>query len=168
MKALYRHLNWNDWHLKHHIDHHLGRLTQRRYEALVQGKNVEKESIPVYTPIAGSSANFRPSPTLRSQVDPNQILQRCQECRPQRRSILCRPRASSQWHKLRRDGHASSGRSHGQRTRWLRSNRGRRSDRPAQLCEKAMRFPGLIQRLRTDNSASSSKPGSSPGKLKPS
>ncbi len=50
MKALYRHLNWNDWHLKHHIDHHLGRLTQRRYEALVQGKNVEKESIPVYTP----------------------------------------------------------------------------------------------------------------------
>jgi hypothetical protein len=25
-------------------------LTQRRYEALVQGKNVEKESIPVYTP----------------------------------------------------------------------------------------------------------------------
>jgi GR25 family glycosyltransferase involved in LPS biosynthesis len=30
MKALYRHLNWNDWHLKHHIDHHLGRLTQRR------------------------------------------------------------------------------------------------------------------------------------------
>ncbi len=50
MKTLYRHLNWNDWHLKHHIDHHLGRLTQRRYEALVQGKNVEKESIPVYTP----------------------------------------------------------------------------------------------------------------------
>ncbi len=32
MKTLYRHLNWNEWHVKHHIDHHLGRLTQRRYE----------------------------------------------------------------------------------------------------------------------------------------
>ncbi len=63
MKALYRHLNWNDWHVKHHIDHHLGRLTQRRYEALVQGKNVEKESIPFTHPIAGSSASCRPSPT---------------------------------------------------------------------------------------------------------
>jgi hypothetical protein len=31
MKALYRHLHWNDWHTKHHIDHHLGRLAQRRY-----------------------------------------------------------------------------------------------------------------------------------------
>ena len=50
MKALYRHLHWNDWQSKHHIDHHLGRLTQRRYQALVQGKNVEKESIAVYTP----------------------------------------------------------------------------------------------------------------------
>ncbi len=49
MKALYRHLNWNDWHLKHHIDHHLGRLTQRRYEALVQGKNVEKEYSGLHT-----------------------------------------------------------------------------------------------------------------------
>jgi len=50
MKTLYRHLTWNDWHTKHHIDHHLGRLTQRRYEALVQGKNIDKESIAVYTP----------------------------------------------------------------------------------------------------------------------
>lgn len=50
MKALYRHLHWNDWHTKHHIDHHLGRLAQRRYQALVQGKNVDKESIAVYTP----------------------------------------------------------------------------------------------------------------------
>ncbi|MGB7344240.1 MAG: glycosyltransferase family 25 protein [Pirellulaceae bacterium] len=50
MKALYRHLTWNDWHTKHHIDHHLGRLIQRRYQALVQGKNIQKESIAVYTP----------------------------------------------------------------------------------------------------------------------
>ncbi|MFN9418581.1 MAG: glycosyltransferase family 25 protein [Pirellula sp.] len=50
MKALYRHLHWNDWQVKHHIDHHLGRLTQRRYESVVEGKNIEKESIPVYTP----------------------------------------------------------------------------------------------------------------------
>ncbi len=50
MKALYRHLNWNDWHVKTSHRSSLGRLTQRRYEALVQGKNVEKESIPVYTP----------------------------------------------------------------------------------------------------------------------
>ncbi|TWT68844.1 glycosyltransferase family 25 protein [Crateriforma conspicua] len=50
MKALYRHLTWNDWHHKHHIDHHLGRFIQRRYEALVQGKNIQKESIAVYTP----------------------------------------------------------------------------------------------------------------------
>gem|GEM_PF-5744268 len=28
----------------------MGRLMQRLYEALVQGKNVEKESIPAYTP----------------------------------------------------------------------------------------------------------------------
>ena len=50
MKALYRHLTWNDWHTKHHIDHHLGRFIQRRYESLVQGKNVQRESIAVYTP----------------------------------------------------------------------------------------------------------------------
>src|SRR6056297_4246436 len=50
MKTLYRHLTWNDWHTKHHIDHHLGRLIQRRYQALVQGKNIDKESIAVYTP----------------------------------------------------------------------------------------------------------------------
>lgn len=50
MKALYRHMNQNYWHLKQHIDHHLGRLIQRRYEALVQGKSVKNESIPVYRP----------------------------------------------------------------------------------------------------------------------
>ncbi|WP_442511654.1 sulfotransferase [Novipirellula sp. SH528] len=50
MKVLYRHLHWSDWHSKHHIDHHLGRLTQRRYQSLVQGKNVDKESIAVYAP----------------------------------------------------------------------------------------------------------------------
>ncbi|WP_419580241.1 glycosyltransferase family 25 protein [Stieleria magnilauensis] len=50
MKTLYRHLTWSNWHQKHHIDHHLGRLIQRRYQALVQGKNVEKESIAVYVP----------------------------------------------------------------------------------------------------------------------
>jgi hypothetical protein len=50
MKILYRHLHWNDWQSNHHIDHHLGRLTQRRYEALVEGKNIQRESIPVYTP----------------------------------------------------------------------------------------------------------------------
>ena len=50
MKTLYRHLNWNEWHVKHHIDHHLGRLTQRRYEMMVQSKTVDKESLAVYTP----------------------------------------------------------------------------------------------------------------------
>jgi GR25 family glycosyltransferase involved in LPS biosynthesis len=50
MKILYRHLNWNDWQSNHHIDHHLGRLTQRRYEALVEGKNIQRESISVYSP----------------------------------------------------------------------------------------------------------------------
>jgi hypothetical protein len=50
MKVLYRHLHWNDWKPRHHIDHHLGRLTQRRYETQVQGKKVEAESIAVYTP----------------------------------------------------------------------------------------------------------------------
>ncbi len=50
MKTLYRHLNWSDWHNKHHIDHHLGRLIQRRYQMVVQGKHVESESLPVYTP----------------------------------------------------------------------------------------------------------------------
>jgi hypothetical protein len=50
MKVLYRHLHWNEWQQRHHIDHHLGRLTQRRYQALVQGKNIDKESIAVYTP----------------------------------------------------------------------------------------------------------------------
>jgi hypothetical protein len=38
------------WHIKHHIDHHLGRLTQRRYEMMVQSKTVDKESLAVYTP----------------------------------------------------------------------------------------------------------------------
>jgi hypothetical protein len=50
MKTLYRHLTWNSWHDKHHIDHHLGRLIQRRYQALVLGHNVSKESIAVYVP----------------------------------------------------------------------------------------------------------------------
>ena len=50
MKTLYRHLTWRDWHGKHHIDHHLGRLIQRRYQALVESQNVKKESIPVYVP----------------------------------------------------------------------------------------------------------------------
>ena len=50
MKTLYRHLNWNEWHVKHHVDHHLGRLTQRRYEMMVQSKTVDKESLAVYTP----------------------------------------------------------------------------------------------------------------------
>ena len=50
MKAIYRHLNWNKWQTKHHIDHHLGRFIQRRYQAMVLGKNVEHESIAVYTP----------------------------------------------------------------------------------------------------------------------
>ena len=50
MKTLYRQLNWNEWHVKHHIDHHLGRLTQRRYEMMVQSKTVDKESLAVYTP----------------------------------------------------------------------------------------------------------------------
>ena len=50
MKTLYRHLNWNEWQTKHHIDHHLGRLIQRRYELVVEGKHVEHESLAVYTP----------------------------------------------------------------------------------------------------------------------
>lgn len=50
MKVLYRHLTWNSWHKKHHIDHHLGRLIQRRYQSLEEGKNIDKESIAVYTP----------------------------------------------------------------------------------------------------------------------
>ncbi|MFG0263147.1 MAG: glycosyltransferase family 25 protein [Novipirellula sp. JB048] len=50
MKVLYRHLHWNNWHSKHHIDHHLGRLIQRRYQSLMQGKNIGKESIAVYAP----------------------------------------------------------------------------------------------------------------------
>jgi hypothetical protein len=50
MKVLYRHLHWNDWKPRHHIDHHLGRLTQRRYQSQVQSKKVEAESIAVYTP----------------------------------------------------------------------------------------------------------------------
>ncbi len=50
MKTLYRHLNWNEWQTKHHIDHHLGRLIQRRYELVVEGKHVEQESLAVYTP----------------------------------------------------------------------------------------------------------------------
>ncbi len=50
MKAIYRHLTWNNWHRKHHIDHHLGRFVQRRYQAVVQGKQVSQESIAVYVP----------------------------------------------------------------------------------------------------------------------
>lgn len=50
MKVLYRHLHWNEWKPRHHIDHHLERLTQRRYESQVQGRKVEAESIAVYTP----------------------------------------------------------------------------------------------------------------------
>lgn len=49
MKTIYRHLHWNDWKPRHHIDHHLGRLTQRRYNA-EQGGKVDGESIAVYTP----------------------------------------------------------------------------------------------------------------------
>ncbi len=48
---------------------------------------------------------------------------------------------ASQWHQLRGNGHASFGRSHGQRTRWLRGNWRWRGDRASELCEKAMRFP---------------------------
>jgi len=50
MKTLYRHLTWSNWHEKHHIDHHLGRLIQRRYQSVVEGQNVGKESLPVYVP----------------------------------------------------------------------------------------------------------------------
>ena len=50
MKAIYRHLTWDKWQTKHHIDHHLGRFIQRRYQSLVHGKNIDKESIAVYTP----------------------------------------------------------------------------------------------------------------------
>ncbi len=50
MKTLYRHLNWNEWQIKHHIDHHLGRLIQRRYEMVVEGKTIDTESVAVYTP----------------------------------------------------------------------------------------------------------------------
>ncbi|TWU39311.1 sulfotransferase [Novipirellula artificiosorum] len=49
MKTIYRHLHASDWKTKHHIDHHLGRLIQRRYE-LMQGKSIEKESVAVYAP----------------------------------------------------------------------------------------------------------------------
>jgi hypothetical protein len=50
MKAIYRHLTWNDWQDKHHIDHHLGRLAQRRYQSLVMGREITKESVGIYTP----------------------------------------------------------------------------------------------------------------------
>lgn len=50
IKTLYRHLHWNDWKPRHHIDHHLGRLTQRRYESTVKRHKVDADSIAVYTP----------------------------------------------------------------------------------------------------------------------
>ncbi len=55
--------------------------------------------------------------------------------------------APSQWHQLRRNGHASFGRSYGQRTRWLRSNGGGEAIGLANLCEKAMRFPAIDPKI---------------------
>ena len=49
MKTLYRHLHWSQWKPKHHIDHHLGRLTQRSYVA-AQGKKVQGEKLAIYSP----------------------------------------------------------------------------------------------------------------------
>lgn len=49
LKALYRHLHWNNWQPKQHIDHHIGRLTQRAYMQS-KGHKIGKEILPTYTP----------------------------------------------------------------------------------------------------------------------
>ncbi len=141
MKALYRHLNWNDWHLKHHIDHHLGRLTQRRYEALVQVRMSRKSRSRFTHPIAGSSVNCRPNPISAVASGPkpdSSTMPRMPTTATHRSSPSSGPIAvaqvASQWSciiwaftwatnsvAMRQPGEEAIG--------------------LAQLCEKAMRFP---------------------------
>ncbi len=148
MKALYRHLNWNDWHLKHHIDHHLGRLTQRRYEALVQGKNVEKESIPVYTPDRWLVGQLPTKSNICGRKwTQTRFFKRCQNADHSDAPFFASSGpiavAPAAW-----NGHASFGRSHGQRTRWLRRQlEEARQSGLANLCEKAMRFPAIDPKI---------------------
>ncbi len=141
MKALYRHLNWNDWHVKHHIDHHLGRLTQRRYEALVQGKNVEKESIPVYTPDRWLVVSFQQVQHLRSQVDQTRFFNDAKNADhsdapffavlgPHRSGTSC---VAMVMHHL--------GVHMGNELGGYEATGGGEAIGLAQLCEKAMRFP---------------------------
>ncbi|WP_430454890.1 glycosyltransferase family 25 protein [Rhodopirellula europaea] len=49
MVSLYRHLHSRDWKKANHIDHHLGRLIQRRYHGIAR-RNVRKGAVAVYTP----------------------------------------------------------------------------------------------------------------------
>ena len=49
MVSLYRHLHSRDWKSASHIDHHLGRLIQKRYREIAR-RSVGKGSVPVYTP----------------------------------------------------------------------------------------------------------------------
>ncbi len=148
MKALYRHLNWNDWHLKHHIDHHLGRLTQRRYEALVQGKNVEKESIPVYTPDRWQLANFQPSPTSVAENGPrlgSSTMPRMPTTATLRSSPSSGPIAvaqvASRWSCIIWAFTWATNSVAMRQLEW-------RGDRLANLCEKAMRFPATDPKIR--------------------
>ncbi|KAA5541548.1 glycosyl transferase family 25 [Roseiconus nitratireducens] len=49
MVSLYRHLHSRDWKKANHIDHHLGRMIQRRYHGIAR-RNVGKGSVAVYAP----------------------------------------------------------------------------------------------------------------------
>ncbi|WP_246112374.1 glycosyltransferase family 25 protein [Allorhodopirellula solitaria] len=49
MSALYRHLHTRDWKKANHIDHHLGRMIQRRYFGIAR-RNLGKGAVAVYAP----------------------------------------------------------------------------------------------------------------------
>ena len=128
MKALYRHLHWNDWQQRHHIDHHLGRFIQRRYESLVQGKNVQRESIAVYTPDRWMVGQLPTKSNICGRKwNQTTVLQRRAKRRSLGRTVLCSAWTASFGYFLRGDGDASPWRPHGQSTGRLRSNRWRRS-----------------------------------------